>query len=279
MSSKSTSLKAKIRNMAREKNISAQIVMQNFMFEKFIERLSVSDYKTKFVLKGGLLIGSMIGIENRATMDMDTTLMNFPLNKESLEKALNNICSIGLEDDIEFFYKGIKEIRQDDIYGGYRANIESVYDSIVTPMHIDITAGDAMTPGEIGYEYKRSFGDGSINILAYNIETVLAEKYETILRRGEANTRPRDFYDIYVLTKILSYDKKLFKLALQNTTIHRKSGYILKEENATLRSIKESNILKEQWNGYQKRYPYAQSISYDEVIEAIQRLHEYTGTK
>jgi len=189
-----------------------------------------------------------------------------------LEKAISNICSILLEDNVEFFYRGIKEIREGDVYGGYRASIESVYDSIVTPMHIDITTGDAMTPGEIRYEYKRTFGEGSIQVLAYNLETVLAEKYETVLRRVEANTRPRDFYDIYILTKTMSYDVELFRLALQNTTKHRESVYILNEEASRISRVKESNLLKDQWNRYQKSYPYAQSISYDEVIEAIQRL-------
>ena len=272
MSGKATSLKAKIRNMAREKHMSAQIVMQNFMFEKFIERLSVSDYKTKFVLKGGLLIGSMVGIENRATMDMDTTLKNYPMNKEALEKAITSICTICLEDGIEFTYKGIKEIRPDDSYGGYRASVESVYDLIVTPMHIDITSGDVMTPGEIGYEYKRSFGDGTIQVFAYNLETVLAEKYETILRRGEANTRPRDFYDIFVLTKTMNYDKALFRMALENTVKHRESEYIFKNEGIRINSIEESNLLKEQWNRYQKRYPYATGISYEVVIDSIRSM-------
>ena len=171
-----------------------------------------------------------------------------------------------------FKHKGIKEIRPDDSYGGFRANIESVYDQIVTPMHLDITTGDAITPSEIEYEYRRSFGEGSIHILAYNIETVFAEKYETILRRGEASTRPRDFYDIYILIKTIHYDRELFRKALENTAKHRESEYIFRNEKGIIKEIEESNLLKDQWKRYQKRYSYAVEISYEQVMASIKIL-------
>ena len=198
MSGKAMSLKAKIRNLARKKDMSAQVVLQNYMFERFLERLSKSKYKDKFILKGGMLIAALVGIDNRATMDMDATIKNYPINVESLTKAINDICSIVIDDDVSFSFSGIEAIRDDEAYGGYRVSITSEYDTITTPMQIDITTGDAITPKEILYVFKMIFEEGSFGVWAYNIETVLAEKVETILRRGELNTRPRDFYDVYI---------------------------------------------------------------------------------
>lgn len=144
-----------------------------------------------------MLIAAIVGIDNRSTMDMDATLIGYPLNGDSLSRAINDICSIDVDDDVIFSYIKVEPTREDDDYGGYRASIQSVYDTIITPMQIDITTGDAITPREILYRFKMIFDDKTIDIWAYNIETVLAEKYETILRRGEFNTRLRDFYDIY----------------------------------------------------------------------------------
>lgn len=169
------SLKAKIRNQARAMNMSAQVVLQNFMFERFLERVSKSDYKDFFVLKGGMLIASVIGIANRSTMDMDATIINYPVTDESITLAINEICSINLDDGVKFKILGTENIRDDDSYGGFRVKINSVFDTIVTPMHIDATTGDVMTPGKIEYGYEKEFSDGKINIFAYNIETVLAK--------------------------------------------------------------------------------------------------------
>lgn len=179
MSGKAMSLKVKIRNLAKKKDMSAQVVLQNYMFERFLERLSKSDYKDKFILKGGMLIAALVGIDNRATMDMDATIKNYPINIDSLIKAISEICSIEIDDDVIFSFIGIESIRDDDAYGGYRVSIRAEYDTIITPMQIDITTGDAITPKEVLYLFKMIFEEGSIGIWAYNIETVLAEKVET----------------------------------------------------------------------------------------------------
>ena len=212
MSGKSMSLKAKIRNLARKKDMSAQVVLQNYMFERFLDRLSKSDYRNNFILKGGMLIASLVGIDNRATMDMDATVKDYPISAESLSRAIMDISSIHINDDVTFTLTGIDSIREDDTYGGFRASVVARYDTIITPMQIDITTGDVITPKEVQFLYKTIFENNEISIWAYNIETVLAEKVETILKRAELNTRPRDFYDIYILTKTQIFDAALLRM-------------------------------------------------------------------
>ena len=179
---KAMSLKAKIRNIAKSKNIPAQVILQNYMFERFLNRLSVSEYKEKFVLKGGMLVAALVGLDNRATMDLDTTLKNLPLTPESIEKALNEIFEIDLKDDVMFKLKGVSPIREDDIYGGYRVALDAIYETIITPMTIDVSTGDVITPNAVKFNFTGIFDDElKFELWAYNIETVLAEKVETIL--------------------------------------------------------------------------------------------------
>lgn len=272
MSGKSMSLKAKIRNLAREKNISAQVVLQNYMFERFLERLSQSKYQDKFILKGGVLIASIVGIDNRSTMDLDATIKNYPINIESISKAVNEICSIAIDDDISFLFSGIDAIRGDDPYGGHRVSILAEYDRITTPLKIDITTGDAITPKEVFYLFKMIFEDSTFGVWAYNIETVLAEKVETILRRGEFNTRPRDFYDVYILTKTQDFKNDIFADALRSTARHRETGHIFTDINRRLDEISQSDTLRLRWNSYTKDYPYADKISYEDAMDAIRML-------
>lgn len=275
MSGKAMSLKAKIRNLARKKDMSAQVVLQNYMFERFLERLSKSDYKDKFILKGGMLIAALVGIDNRATMDMDATIKNYPSNIDSLTKTISEICSIEIDDDVIFSFTGIESIRDDDAYGGYRVSIRAEYDTILTPMQIDITTGDAITPKEVLYLFKMIFEEGIIGIWAYNIETVLAEKVETILRRGKLNTRPRDFYDVYILTKTQSFDHSVFSEALKMTAEHRETTHIFNNTVKRIEDLQESETLKSRWIKYTKDYRYAEDIAYDDVIEAIMTLIKF----
>lgn len=272
MSSRAMSLKAKIRNLAKQKDMSAQVVLQNYMFERFLERLSKSEYKDKFILKGGILIAAIIGIDNRATMDMDATIKNYPLNIESLSKAITDICTVEIDDHVKFSFTGIEPIREDADYGGFRVSVQADYDTIMTPMQIDITTGDVITPGEILYSFKMIFNQGTIGVWAYNIETVLAEKYETILRRGELSTRPRDFYDIYILAKTLNFDKKLFADAARKTSTNRGTIHIFEELEKRINSIENSEGLKKLWKKYIKNYRYAKDISYEDVIEPLKTL-------
>ena len=269
MSGRAMSLKGKIKNIAKSKNISAQVVLQNFLFECFLERLSVSDYKDKFVLKGGMLIAAIVGLDNRATMDLDTTLRNFQLNTENVVKALTDICNINLDDDIKFSLKKTEPTRKDDIYGGIRVSIEAVYDTIVAPMSIDVSTGDAITPMPVRYTFSGMFDENKeIELWAYNIETVLAEKAETILRRGALNTRPRDYYDIYILCTTQSYDKNTFKRAFWATAKHRESEELIKDT----KNISESNMQSDMWKKYAKEYAYAKEISFDNILSVISDL-------
>lgn len=272
MRGKAMSLKAKIRNLARKKDMSAQVVLQNYMFERFLERLSQSKYQDKFILKGGMLIAALVGIDNRSTMDMDATIKNYPINVEALTKAINDICSVVIDDDVSFSFSGIDAIRDDDAYGGYRVSITAEYDTITTPLQIDITTGDAITPKEVLYLFKMIFEEGSFGIWAYNIETVLAEKMETILRRGELNTRPRDFYDVYILAKTQRFEHSIFVDALKSTATHRETTHIFTNISSRLDKISGSDTLRSRWSKYTKDYRYADGITYEDVMEAIRGL-------
>ena len=270
---KAMSLKAKIRNIAKLKNLPAQVILQNYMFERFLNRLSVSEYKEKFVLKGGMLVAAIVGIDNRATMDLDTTLKNLPLTPEAIEKALNEIFEIDLNDDVEFKFKGISPIREDDIYGGYRVALDAIYETIVTPMTIDVSTGDVITPEAVKYNFTGIFDDElTFEVWAYNIETVLAEKIETILRRSMFNTRPRDFYDAYILITTQNFDKATFTEALNKTIEHRGTRNQINDFGSTMEIVSESADLKRMWNNYQSQFPYAKDISFEEVCNSIMEL-------
>lgn len=270
---KAMSLKAKIRNIAKTKNLPAQVILQNYMFERFLNRLSVSEYKEKFVLKGGMLVAALVGLDNRATMDLDTTLKNLPLTPEAIEKALNEIFEIDLNDDVKFKFKGISPIREDDIYGGYRVALDAIYETIVTPMTIDVSTGDVITPNAVKFNFTGIFDDElAFEVWAYNIETVLAEKVETILRRSVFNTRPRDFYDAYILITTQNFDKMIFAEALEKTIEHRGTRNQINDFGSTMEIVSESADLKRMWNNYQSQFPYAKDISFEEVCNSIMEL-------
>lgn len=270
---KAMSLKAKIRNIAKSKNIPAQVILQNYMFERFLNRLSVSAYKEKFVLKGGMLVAALVGLDNRATMDLDTTLKNLPLTPESIENALNEIFEIDLKDDVIFKLKGVSPIREDDIYGGYRVVLDAIYETIITPMTIDVSTGDVITPNAVKFNFTGIFDDElKFELWAYNIETVLAEKVETILRRNVFNTRPRDFYDTYILITTQEFDKKLFAEALEKTIEHRGTRNQINDYMDTLAIIENSKDLRRMWSNYQKQFAYAKDISFEDTCKSVNEL-------
>lgn len=270
---KAMSLKAKIRNIAKSKNIPAQVILQNYMFERFLNRLSVSEYKEKFVLKGGMLVAALVGLDNRATMDLDTTLKNLPLTPEAIEKALSEIFEIDLNDDVKFRLKNISPIREDDIYGGYRVALDAIYETIVTPMTIDVSTGDVITPNAVQFSFTGIFDDElKFELWAYNIETVLAEKVETILRRSVFNTRPRDFYDAYILITTQKFDKAVFAEALEKTIEHRGTKDQINDYMDTMTVIENSDALKTMWSNYQKQFAYANDIGFDDVCDVIRNL-------
>lgn len=271
--SNAMSLKAKIRNIAKQKNIPAQVILQNYMFERLLVRLSVSEYKDKFVLKGGMLVAAIVGLDNRATMDLDTTLKNLPLTPETIRDALERICGMESDDDVAFEIGTISPIREDDIYGGYRVMLNAKFNTMITPLSIDVSTGDAITPHAIQYRFSEIFDDEkSYELWAYNIETVMAEKIETILRRGVFNTRPRDFYDAYILTTTQQYDRAVFTQALRATTDHRGTAQQIEDVPEILKSIYDSAELKTMWDKYQKQFAYAENIEFDQIVTVLQAL-------
>ena len=273
MSSKSMSLKGRIKNYAKNNNIAAQVVLQNYMFECFLSRLSVSEYNDKFVIKGGMLIAAIVGLDTRTTMDLDTTLRNLPLTEEKIKEAIDIICKIDIQDDIVFTVKSIKPIRKDDIYGGYCVRLDAAYDTIVTPLTIDVSTGDIITPDAVKYEFSGIFDeDIHISLWGYNIETVIAEKVETILSRGVFTTRPRDYYDVYILGTTQKYDKEMYKKALKATAEHRGSTEQISDVEGILKQISESNDLKNMWSKYQKKFAYASDVSYENVLEVLRKV-------
>ena len=273
MSSKAMSLKAKIKNYAKSNNIAAQVVLQNYMFECFLVRLAISEYSEKFVVKGGMLIAAIVGLDTRSTMDLDTTLRNLSLTEEKIAHAINSICEIDVKDDAIFKVKSIEQIRKDDIYGGYCVRIDAIYDSIITPLSIDISTGDVITPNAVKYEFCGIFDDDiRISLWGYNIETVIAEKIETILRRGVFTTRPRDYYDVYILGRTQEYDKDVLKKALIATAKHRGSIDMISDVEGILKKIVENDELKNLWRKYQRKFEYASDIAYEDVLKVLKEF-------
>ena len=205
-------LKALTKNEARKKNISAQLVMQNYMLERLLERISLSSYRNNFIIKGGFLISAIVGLDTRTTMDLDTTIKGFALTHESIRKIFQDICAIQINDDIQFEIINISDIRKIDDYSGIRVALKANYLPISVPLTVDVTTGDIITPREIEFSFPLLFDDRMISVLSYNIETILAEKIKTVLSRSIANTRIRDYYDIYILHTL--YSEKLDKIAL-----------------------------------------------------------------
>lgn len=267
-------LKAVIKKMAKDKHISAQLVMQNFMLERLLERISVSKYHQNFILKGGFLIAAMVGLDTRTTMDMDATIKDWPVNEESIKKMFLDICKVDLQDDVSFEFKKIGEIREGDEYTGYRVSLSANYSPMAVPLKLDITTGDKITPKEIEYRFKLMIEDREISVLAYNLETVMAEKLETVVSRGDQNTRPRDYYDVYILCKLQYKNIALdsLKSALDATSKKRGSSGIMKDYKEIIDVVRCSDVMIKQWSTYQKDFEYAADISYDEVCNAVVQM-------
>ena len=264
-------LKGAIRNLAKKKGIHAQEVLQIFMFERIMERLSVSSYKDRFILKGGLLISAILGVAERTTMDMDTTVKGLPMDEQSIRKAISEILAQPVDDGIEFRLLDLTPIREDDEYENFRASIQAVYGKMKIPMKIDITTGDKITPKEIQFSYPFLFDDRQVMVKAYTQETILAEKYETIIRRNVGNTRARDFYDLHLLYRLYreNADWNLLKQAVLATAKKRNSISVLQNTRQILPALKESTVLQDLWKRYQAQNLYAKEITYSEVMETV----------
>ena len=267
-------LKAVINKTAKEKHIPAQLVMQNYMLERLLERISRSKYQGNFILKGGLLIASMVGLHSRATMDMDATIRNHPVNENSIKTMFEEIVSIPIDDDISFSFQGVGEIRKNDAYGGYRISLTANFPPMKVPLKLDITTGDKITPEAVEYKYPMMFSNGTLEIFAYNLETILAEKLETVISRGDQNTRPRDFYDIFILSKLKGNMINLDTLrrALSETSRKRNSSDLIPQYRSIVEQVIESTAMQQHWKTYQRDYEYAREVEFSLACETIIKI-------
>lgn len=273
----STQLKALIRNLSREKNVKAEILLRNFMLERFLERISLSKYKEQFVLKGGMLIAAIIGVDARSTMDMDTTISGFNLNEEELEIVIKNILAIPLDDGVTMELRKLESIRDEAEYPGIRVSINASLDKTKQTMKIDITTGDQITPRAIEFSYKLMLEDRSISILSYNLETVIAEKMETILSRGTTTTRMRDYYDIHILMILheKEIDKNILRDAFNKTSRHRNSFENIKSNGTEyIQIIEESKSLSKLWDQYKSKNNYAADVKWDDAIKSVKKTFQ-----
>lgn len=272
--SRAMQLKAILKRVAESKRISVQLVLQNYMLERLLERISVSDYQRNFILKGGFLIAAMVGLDTRATMDMDATLKGMLLSEVNVEEIFRRVCAIDLNDDVNFTIKQISEIRLNDTYNGFRISLDAAYPPMVVPLKVDITTGDRITPVEISYSFRLLLEPRSIQIWAYNLETVLAEKLETVLSRADQNTRPRDYYDIYIIFHLQwqNVNLEMLKKALSETTLHRGTNAILLNYDKIVGVIEKSEMMRRFWGNYQKEFDYANDITFEQVCAVIRQM-------
>ena len=268
----SKQLKDLIRNLSKEVSIEAHVLIRKYMMERFLERVSSSKYNGSFILKGGMLVAAFVGVEARATMDIDTTIKGIPVTMVDMERTITEISNIDLEDNVKFRIKKVSEIMDEAEYPGIRFSMDAVLDGAVIPLKIDISTGDEITPREIAYSYKLMFEDRTIPIMTYPIETVLAEKLETVISRSITNTRMRDFYDIHILLKSQNINADILALALERTAKKRGNFSLLENAESVLNIVKSDEDMKRLWNIYQKKFKYASEYTWDEVIHSVIEL-------
>ena len=268
------SFKAKINQIAKEKGIPAQQVQQNYLIEIFLEKLARSKYRDNFIIKGGYLIGGMIGLDLRATMDLDTTIVGIELSTENLYSIAEGIVKVQTEESFHLSVLGVENIREKDQYPGLKIKLIANFERIHEVVTIGVTTGDVITPKEIDFKFEKMFSNEEIQVWSYPIENVLAEKLETILSRGIATTRPRDFYDVFILSSVRSnkIDYVILGKALENTKEKRRSTFDLKDHDSILSEIQLSDFQQQLWIKYQNQYPYAKEVSFDSVIHSIAKL-------
>lgn len=269
------SLKAKVSNLASTTNIPNKYLIQSFMFEALLKRISASKYKNKFIIKGGLLLSSIFGVNLRSTMDLDTTIKGLPLDRTTITKVINEIISIDLKDNIKLEIENIKDIREEELYSGFNINLKAEFDGLRTNLMIDITTGDVITYKEVQFEYKTLFDSETINIMTYNYETIIAEKFEAIISRNIDNTRMKDYYDLYMFVNLKWNDinKTILRKAIFNTSKKRDTLNYIEEADKYIELINEDSKLKSLWKNYQNNYVYAKDISFENTIDAIKVIN------
>ena len=268
-------LKDLIRNLSREKSADAQLLMRNYMMERFLERISLSEYRDKFILKGGMLVAAMVGLDVRSTMDLDATVKGANVNVEEIENLISAIVSVPIDDGVKFQLKSISEIMDEAEYPGIRVSMTTTFDGVVTPLKIDISTGDAITPREVRYSFKLMLEDRSIDIWAYNLETVLAEKLETIITRTTTNTRMRDFYDIYILDQLHgnTLNRQTLYDALLATAKKRGTERHLAEAVDVLNEVESSPVMQKLWESYRRKFSYAADLEWSIIMRAVRSLY------
>ena len=273
MFSNAMSFKAKIKNIAKEKGIPPQQVQQHYLIEEVLNLISKSSYRNSYIVKGGYLIGQMIGLDKRTTMDLDVTLKGTSLNRDHLinifEEIVSNTTSV-----FSFTVDKLEPIRQDDIYGGFSIKLNATFDTLNEVIFIDVTTGDKITPREISYSMPSLLTNQTIDVWTYNLETVLAEKLETIISRGVASTRPRDRYDLFTLFKLRKnqIDFTILKRAVENTSEKRNSKELIQNWKNQVRGIETSDYQKNLWIRYQRQFKYAKDISFEESVQIINEI-------
>lgn len=267
-------IKGRIKNIAKQNGSDPITLLRIYMMERFLERVTHSKYKNDFIVKGGILVTSMIGISMRSTMDIDTTIRNFDLTKEETTRIINEIKDIPLDDHIEFILNDVSDIMDNMEYPGIRIHMEAKLENLIVPIKIDISTGDVITPGEIKYEYALLLEDRTIQLWSYNLETILAEKMQTILARGVLNTRMRDFYDVTTLLSRYkdSINYNDLSLAFDKTCSKRETLSLLKDSKGILTSIKEDKTLQNLWKNYCRKYKYASHIDFSTNLESLDYL-------
>lgn len=269
-------LKALIRNRAKAKGVSPQLVMQNYLLERLLERISLSSWHDCVVIKGGMLISSLIGVDKRSTKDLDTTIQGFTLTHENAEKAFREIAAVDIDDDFEFQFVRTEDIREGDEYPGIRVHLTADYEMMSSPVTVDVTTGDKITPGAIEYSYPLLFDDRSILLMAYPLVTVLAEKLETVISRSVANTRPRDYYDIYTLWKTRkdAVDVDSLREALVGTAGKRGTLSALNNYHKVMEQVTEDSSMLSHWSVYARRYPYVGNLTLQDACDVVIEIME-----
>ena len=269
------SLKVKVSNLALSTNIPNKYLIQSFMFEALLKRISVSKYKDKFIIKGGLLLSSIFGVNLISTMDLDTTIKGLPLDRTTITKVINEIISIDLKDNIKLEIENIKDIREEELYSGFNINLKAEFDGLRTNLMIDITTGDVITYKEVQFEYKTLFDNEIVNIMTYNYETIIAEKFEAIISRNIDNTRMKDYYDLYMFVNLKwnDIDKTILRKAIFNTSEKRETLNYIENADKYIELINEDSKLKSLWKNYQNNYAYAKDISFENTIAAIKVIN------
>lgn len=269
-----TQLKAKIRNLSGGDNDRARMLIRSFAMERFLERVALSSYRNNFILKGGVLVAAFVGLEARATMDIDTTMKSLPLTLENTRKVMEEIISIEIPDGMTFAITKAADIMEGHDYPGIRFMLEASLDGLRQVIKVDISTGDVITPGAVEYSYKLMFEDRSVSIWTYNLESLLGEKLETIMARETANTRMRDFYDIHILTKQKNVNYALLKAAFLATSDKRATSELIPRLDAILDAVRTNEVMKSMWEKYKKENYFVSDVTWEDVNHSVKRLKE-----